>query len=129
MRSTPHADESRSRRWSATVSLIGRPFLRVCHGSALPRRVRRPSRVWWEIATQARVARNGPGVCQNRLTVQAGEQAGGNGGGLGILLVEDDDGDALLVEDELAETLPGCTVRRLRTLAQAVAEPPEGIDR
>jgi serine phosphatase RsbU (regulator of sigma subunit) len=49
-------------------------------------------------------------------------------GRLTLLLVEDDDGDALLVEDELAETLPGCTVRRLRTLAQARAEPPEGID-
>jgi serine phosphatase RsbU (regulator of sigma subunit) len=60
--------------------------------------------------------------------VESGEQVGGNGGGLGILLVEDDDGDALLVEDELAETLPGCTVQRLRTLAEADAEPPEGID-
>ena len=45
-----------------------------------------------------------------------------------MLLVEDDDGDALLVRDELAETLPGCEVVRLRTLADALAQPPEGID-
>ncbi len=60
--------------------------------------------------------------------MESGERVGGDGGGLGILLVEDDDGDALLVQDELAETLPGCTLLRVRTLAQAIAEPPEGVD-
>ncbi len=60
--------------------------------------------------------------------VQAGAQRGGNGGNLLVLLVEDDDGDALLVQDELAETLPGCTLARVRTLGEALAEPAEGLD-
>ena len=60
--------------------------------------------------------------------MEAGELEQGGPGALGILLVEDDDGDALLVQDELAETLPGGTVQRLRTLADALAQPPEGID-
>jgi serine phosphatase RsbU (regulator of sigma subunit) len=60
--------------------------------------------------------------------VEPGEQAGMNGTELVVLLVEDDDGDAILVQDELAETLPGCTVVRLRTLADALARPPDVID-
>jgi serine phosphatase RsbU (regulator of sigma subunit) len=60
--------------------------------------------------------------------VEAGEQAGGYGGRLVVLLVEDDDGDALLVRDELTETLPGCEVVRLHTLEEALAEQAEGID-
>jgi serine phosphatase RsbU (regulator of sigma subunit) len=67
-------------------------------------------------------------VWQNRRDVEAGELDQAGGSALGILLVEDDDGDALLVQDELTETLPGSTVQRLRTLADALAEPPEGVD-
>ncbi len=39
---------------------------------------------------------------------------------IGVLLVEDDEGDALLVEDELAERLPLATIERSRTLAEAL---------
>lgn len=49
-------------------------------------------------------------------------------GRLTLLLVEDDDGDALLVEDQLAEVLPHATVSRSRTLAEALAAPKGGID-
>jgi serine phosphatase RsbU (regulator of sigma subunit) len=49
-------------------------------------------------------------------------------GRLMLLLVEDDDGDALLVEDQLAEVLPHARVFRSRTLAEALAAPKGGID-
>ncbi|HUN78309.1 MAG TPA: fused response regulator/phosphatase [Solirubrobacteraceae bacterium] len=38
-----------------------------------------------------------------------------------LLLVEDDDGDAVLVEDQLAEDLPRAHVTRSRNLAEAIA--------
>jgi serine phosphatase RsbU (regulator of sigma subunit) len=38
-----------------------------------------------------------------------------------LLLVEDDEGDAILVEDQLAEDLPHARVTRSRTLAEALA--------
>jgi serine phosphatase RsbU (regulator of sigma subunit) len=41
---------------------------------------------------------------------------------LRVLLVEDDDGDALLVEDYLAVALPRASVARANTLGQALAE-------
>jgi serine phosphatase RsbU (regulator of sigma subunit) len=40
---------------------------------------------------------------------------------IGVLLVEDDDGDARLVEDELAERLPRARIARSRTLGDALA--------
>jgi len=40
---------------------------------------------------------------------------------LGVLLVEDDEGDARLVEDELAERLPLASIERCRTLKEALA--------
>lgn len=40
---------------------------------------------------------------------------------IGVLLVEDDEGDALLVQDELAERLPRARVARCRTLKEALA--------
>ncbi|HSZ69627.1 MAG TPA: SpoIIE family protein phosphatase [Solirubrobacteraceae bacterium] len=40
---------------------------------------------------------------------------------LGVLLVEDDDGDARLVQDELAERLPRAQIVRSRTLREALA--------
>jgi serine phosphatase RsbU (regulator of sigma subunit) len=49
-------------------------------------------------------------------------------GRLALLLVEDDDGDALLVEDQLAEVLPHAAVSRSRTLAEALAALGGGID-
>ena len=75
----------------------------------------------------------GTGVGRSRpvlesAAVEAGEQADANGDGLVLLFVEDDDGDALLVHDELAETLPDCTLVRARTLGDALAQPPESID-
>ncbi len=60
--------------------------------------------------------------------MESAAQADGNGGELVVLLVEDDDGDALLVQDELAETLPGCTLVRMRTLGDALSAPPEQLD-
>ncbi len=39
---------------------------------------------------------------------------------IGLLLVEDDEGDARLVEDELAERLPAARIRRSRTLGEAL---------
>lgn len=57
------------------------------------------------------------------------ERDGGDAAGsITVLLVEDDDGDALLVEDELAERLPGSEVLRGRTLAEALRVPPEDPD-
>jgi serine phosphatase RsbU (regulator of sigma subunit) len=49
-------------------------------------------------------------------------------GAVAVLLVEDDDGDALLVEDQLAEILPRARVSRSHTLAEAIAALEEGID-
>lgn len=50
-----------------------------------------------------------------------GEQRGAFAGErLSVLLVEDDEGDALLVEDELLERLPGVRLVRSHTLAQAL---------
>jgi serine phosphatase RsbU (regulator of sigma subunit) len=40
-----------------------------------------------------------------------------------VLLVEDDDGDALLVAEQLADTNTPVTMRRAKTLAQAMREP------
>jgi serine phosphatase RsbU (regulator of sigma subunit) len=47
---------------------------------------------------------------------------------IGVLLVEDDDGDALLVEDDLAERLPRAQVTRSRTLREALAALDPAID-
>ncbi|HXC45539.1 MAG TPA: hypothetical protein VNU24_02955, partial [Solirubrobacteraceae bacterium] len=41
---------------------------------------------------------------------------------LSVLLVEDDDGDALIVEDLLEGALPGARLVRARTFAQALAK-------
>jgi serine phosphatase RsbU (regulator of sigma subunit) len=48
--------------------------------------------------------------------------------GVGVLLVEDDDGDALLVDDLLSEALPGARISRGRTFEDALAELDTGID-
>ena len=47
---------------------------------------------------------------------------------IGVLLVEDDDGDALLVVDALAEVLPRADIVRARTLEQAIAALSPAID-
>jgi serine phosphatase RsbU (regulator of sigma subunit) len=47
---------------------------------------------------------------------------------ISVLLVEDDDGDALLVEDLLAEAMPGGRISRSRTFADALEELDSGID-
>jgi serine phosphatase RsbU (regulator of sigma subunit) len=49
-------------------------------------------------------------------------------GAITLLLVEDDDGDALLVEEQLAEGLLHARVSRSRTLAEALAAPKEEVD-
>lgn len=51
-----------------------------------------------------------------------------NGEVLGLLLVEDDDGDALLVQDELAERLPHGRITRTRSLRDALSALGPGID-
>jgi serine phosphatase RsbU (regulator of sigma subunit) len=45
-----------------------------------------------------------------------------------LLLVEDDDGDALLVEDLLDEALPGAQITRSRTFGEALADLDGDID-
>jgi serine phosphatase RsbU (regulator of sigma subunit) len=45
-----------------------------------------------------------------------------------VLLVEDDEGDARLVEDELLERLPRARILRNHTLSEALAMPGGGID-
>jgi serine phosphatase RsbU (regulator of sigma subunit) len=47
---------------------------------------------------------------------------------IGVLLVEDDEGDALLVQDELAEGLPQAQIVRCRTLSEALAPREAAID-
>jgi serine phosphatase RsbU (regulator of sigma subunit) len=47
---------------------------------------------------------------------------------IGVLLVEDDDGDARLVEDDLAERLPRARIARSRTLQEALATLGQTID-
>lgn len=48
--------------------------------------------------------------------------------GVSVLLVEDDDGDALLVDDLLSEALRGVRIARSRTFAEALGELDAGID-
>jgi serine phosphatase RsbU (regulator of sigma subunit) len=45
-----------------------------------------------------------------------------------LLLVEDDDGDARLVEDDLAEWLPQAVLVRRRALGETISLPPSEID-
>jgi serine phosphatase RsbU (regulator of sigma subunit) len=45
-----------------------------------------------------------------------------------VLLVEDDDGDALIVEDLLAEALPGARIARSRTFGEALPELHSSLD-
>jgi len=47
---------------------------------------------------------------------------------IGVLLVEDDEGDARLVEDELAERLPRARIARSRTLQEALSVLGPAID-
>jgi serine phosphatase RsbU (regulator of sigma subunit) len=47
---------------------------------------------------------------------------------IGVLLVEDDDGDARLVEDELSERLPRARIARCRTLKEALARLGPAVD-
>ncbi len=47
---------------------------------------------------------------------------------ISLLLVEDDDGDALLVEDELADVLPHATIVRSRLLRNALSSLGPAID-
>jgi serine phosphatase RsbU (regulator of sigma subunit) len=47
---------------------------------------------------------------------------------IGVLLVEDDEGDALLVQDELAEVLPQAVIVRCRTIGEALAARDQAID-
>ncbi len=49
-------------------------------------------------------------------------------GEIGLLLVEDDNGDARLVEDELAETLPQARILRCNTLDEALGHLGPGVD-
>ncbi len=57
-----------------------------------------------------------------------GGRATASPGELGILIVEDDEGDALLVRDELAEWLPRARIARSHTLGEALAVLGPGID-
>jgi serine phosphatase RsbU (regulator of sigma subunit) len=50
------------------------------------------------------------------------------GNAIMVLLVEDDDGDALLVDDLLSEALPGVRIVRSRTFGDALAALDAGID-
>jgi serine phosphatase RsbU (regulator of sigma subunit) len=47
---------------------------------------------------------------------------------IAVLLVEDDDGDALIVDDLLSEALPGARITRSRTFSDALEELSAGID-
>ncbi|MFZ1154719.1 MAG: SpoIIE family protein phosphatase [Solirubrobacteraceae bacterium] len=47
---------------------------------------------------------------------------------IGVLLVEDDEGDARLVEDELAERLPRARIARSRTLKEALSALGPAVD-
>jgi serine phosphatase RsbU (regulator of sigma subunit) len=47
---------------------------------------------------------------------------------IGVLLVEDDEGDARLVEDELAERLPRARIFRSRTLSEALSALGPAVD-
>ncbi|HTA14203.1 MAG TPA: SpoIIE family protein phosphatase [Solirubrobacteraceae bacterium] len=47
---------------------------------------------------------------------------------IGVLLVEDDEGDARLVEDELAERLPRARISRSRTLKEALSALTSRVD-
>jgi serine phosphatase RsbU (regulator of sigma subunit) len=47
---------------------------------------------------------------------------------INVLLVEDDDGDALLVDDLLTEKLPSARIGRSRTFAEALSELGAGVD-
>jgi serine phosphatase RsbU (regulator of sigma subunit) len=52
----------------------------------------------------------------------------GGGESLSVLLVEDDDGDALIVDDLLADALHGSRITRSRTFAEALTELDSGAD-
>lgn len=49
-------------------------------------------------------------------------------GAITLLLVEDDDGDALLVEDQLGDGLPRARISRSHTLVEAIAAAAERVD-
>jgi serine phosphatase RsbU (regulator of sigma subunit) len=52
----------------------------------------------------------------------------GSGGSISVLLVEDDDGDALIVDELLAEALYGVRITRSRSFAEALTELEAGSD-
>ena len=73
----------------------------------------------------AEVVIAGPGVRAVLATVPgAAPAAGGGPGAPRVLLVEDDEGDAVLVEELLAEVGARFTLTRARTLAEAVVAAP-----
>ncbi len=63
-----------------------------------------------------------PRLGEEETTPVAGSDA------ISVLLVEDDDGDALIVDDLLADALPGVRIARSRTFAEALAELNSGAD-
>ncbi len=72
--------------------------------------------------------RRGPPVT-NPTGPRSGPRSGPRPGtALGVLVVEDDDGDALLVAELLEIGLPGAAVRRARTVAEAAAMLPGDVD-
>lgn len=56
------------------------------------------------------------------------DTSGRSGGSISVLLVEDDDGDALIVDDLLAEALYGARITRSRSFAEALTELEAGTD-
>ncbi|HSZ12480.1 MAG TPA: SpoIIE family protein phosphatase [Solirubrobacteraceae bacterium] len=50
------------------------------------------------------------------------------GDALSVLLVEDDDGDALIVDELLTDALPGVRIARSRTFAEALDQVDSGVD-
>lgn len=62
-----------------------------------------------------------------RLVMAGGEQAAAHEE-IGVLLVEDDEGDARLVEDELADTLPQAWIARSSTLREALSALGPAVD-
>src|ERR1700684_603031 len=97
------------------ISAPGSARLLPVHGY-IPNKIPAHGGMWWGDRTLS----GGPVIANGGQTASDEE--------IGVLLVEDDEGDARLVEDELSEVLPRARIVRSRMLQEALSELGPAID-